>query len=352
MTMQGKLSVGRMCQLAQISRAGFYRFLEEEAPQEKEMAERAAVQAVVLAHRRRYGYRRATKAVNQEGFKINHKRVLRYMREDNLLALRHRAFVATTDSGHELEVFFNLAARMEVTAINQLWVADITYIRLRNEFVYLAVILDAFSRSTVGWALERRLQTRIALAALEMAVERRNPPPGVVHHSDRGVQYASREYGECLDRHGMVPSMSRSGNPYDNAMCESFMKTLKQEEIYCNRYGDMEELRTHIEEFIEQYYNQQRLHSALNYMSPAQFEAAAQERPTAGTQLSAAKVKMSFLRHEEIYQSDVEGETGAASGLPPAHRLDESPADYSLASCSPAELASASSAAPKSEGRR
>jgi transposase InsO family protein len=292
-----------------------------------------------------------TKAVNQGGLKINHKRVLRYMREDNLLALRHKAFVATTDSGHELDVFFNLAWRMEVTAINQLWVADITYIRLRNEFVYLAVILDAFSRSVVGWALERRLHTRIALAALDIALARRKPLPGLVHHSDRGVQYASREYAGRLERHHIVPSMSRAGNPYDNAMCESFMKTLKQEEIYCNRYRDAGELRAHIEEFIEQYYNRERLHSALNYQSPAQFEAAAAEQSGASTILPAARVKLSFLRHEENYHSDMKSETGATSKAPPAHRLDESPADYSLASCSPAELASASSAGSDSGGR-
>jgi transposase InsO family protein len=350
MTMQGKLTVERMCQMAQVSRAGFYRFLQEEAPAEKEMAERAVVQEVAMAHRRRYGYRRVTKAVNQGGLKINHKRVLRYLREDNLLALRHKAFVTTTDSGHELEVFFNLAWRMEVTAANQLWVADITYIRLRHEFIYLAVILDAFSRSVVGWALERRLHTRIALTALEMALARRKPLPGLVHHSDRGVQYASREYAE-RQRHHIVPSMSRAANPYDNAMCESFMKTLKQEEIYCNRYRNAGELRAHIEEFIEQYYNRDRLHSALHYRSPAQFEAAAQEQSAGTTTLSAARVKMSFPRHAEIYQSDIQGETGATPEAPPAHRLDESPADYSLASCSPAELASASSAGSDSGGK-
>jgi transposase InsO family protein len=317
MSLQGKLPVERMCQLAQVSRAGFYRYLQAEAPEEKQLAERAAVQAVVLAHRRRYGYRRVTKTINQGGLKINHKRVLRYMREDNLLALRHKAFVATTDSGHELEVFFNLASRMELTAINQLWVADITYIRLRGEFVYLAVVLDAFSRSVVGWALERRLQTGIARAALELAIRTRKPPPGLVHHSDRGVQYASREYAGCLAQHGIVPSMSRAGNPYDNAKCESFMKTLKQEEIYCNRYRDLAELRGHVQEFIEQYYNHQRLHSALNYATPAQFEAAAAKSSAGSTGPSAAKVKLSFPRHEEIYQSDTGSETGAASGLPP-----------------------------------
>jgi len=349
--MQGKLPVERMCRMAQVSRAGFYRFLQAEAPAEKAMAERAAVQEVAITHRRRYGYRRVTRAVNQSGLKINHKRVLRYMQEDNLLALRHKAFVATTDSGHELEVFFNLAWRIEVTAVNQLWVADITYIRLRHEFMYLAVILDAFSRAVVGWALERRLHARTALAALEMALERRKPLPGLVHHSDRGVQYASREYAERLARHHIVPSMSRVANPYDNAMCESFMKTLKQEEIYCNRYRDAGELRAHIEEFLERYYNRERLHSALHYQSPAQFEAAAQGQSADATILSAARVKMSFPRHEEIYQSDIKGEAGATWEAPPAHRLDESPADYSLASCSPAELASASSAGSDSGGK-
>ena len=296
--MQGELTVERMCQLAQVSRAGFYRFLQEEAPAEKEMAEREAVQEVAIRNHRRYGYRRVTVAVNQAGWKINHKRVLRYMREDNLLGLRHKAFVSTTDSGHELEVFLNLAWRVEVTAIDQLWVADITYIRLRGEFVYLAVILDAFSRSVVGWALERRLQTGIALRALDMAIARRKPQRGLVHHSDRGVQYASQEYTERLEQHGMLPSMSRAGNPYDNAMCESFMKTLKQEEIYCHRYRGLEDLSAHMEEFIEQYYNRERLHSALGYTSPAQFEAAAAERrPGTRTNALAAKVKMKFHRH-------------------------------------------------------
>ncbi len=173
----------------------------------------------------------------------------------------------TTDSDHELEVYLNLARRMKLTGINQLWVADITYIRLKAEFVYLAVILDAFSRKVVGWALERTLAARLPIAALEHAIAERQPPPGLVHHSDRGVQYASGDYVRLLRTHQMIPSMSRPANPYDNASCESFMKTLKREEIYANEYRDLDHLRANIEEFIEQYYNRQRLHSALGYRS-------------------------------------------------------------------------------------
>ncbi len=194
------------------------------------------------------------------------------MREDNLLALKRRAFVNTTDSEHRLEVSLNLAGRMQLTGINQLWVADITYLRLKTEFVYLAVVLDAFSRRVVGWALERTLTTSLTKRALERAIAVRRPAPGLVHHSDRGVQYAAREYVQLLLRHRLIPSMSRPANPYDNASCESFMKTLKQEEIYVNKYGDLEELRINIETFIEQYYNRCRLHSALGYQPPVEFE--------------------------------------------------------------------------------
>ena len=166
----------------------------------------------------------------------------------------------------------NLAARMKLSGINQLWVADITYIRLKAEFVYLAVILDGFSRKVVGWALDRTLAVRLTIGALEQAIERRHPEPGLVHHSDRGFQYAHAEYIAILEKHHMVPSMSRPANPYDNASCESFMKTLKREEIYANKYDDLENLRANIEEFIEQYYNRLRLHSALGYRSPEEFE--------------------------------------------------------------------------------
>jgi len=273
MPAQGGLSVERMCQLAQVSRAGFYRSLREQAPQQEETELRGRIQEIVVENRRRYGIRRVAAQLRAEGRVVNRKRVARIMREDNLLAVRQRRFVVTTDSEHEHTVYFNLAGRMQLTGINQLWVADITYIRLQGEFVYVAVILDAYSRKVIGWELDRSLQTRLTVAALLKAIEQRDPPPGIVHHSDRGVQYASPDYLEVLHAHGMVPSMSRAGCPYDNAACESFMKTLKQEEIYATEYQDLENLREHLEEFLEQYYNCHRLHSALKYQTPASFEA-------------------------------------------------------------------------------
>ncbi len=194
------------------------------------------------------------------------------IRNDNLLAVRRRRFVVTTDSNHKFEVYLNLASRMRLTGMDQLWVADITYIRLKTEFVYLAAILDAFSRKVVGWALDRTLANRLTITALEHGILQRRPRPGLVYHSDRGLQYARGEYVTILEKYGIVPSMSRPANPYDNASCESFMKTLKREEIYANRYHNLEHLRTNIEEFIEKYYNRQRLHSALGYRSPEEFE--------------------------------------------------------------------------------
>jgi putative transposase len=300
MPVQGKLTIERMCQMAPVSRASFYRWLQAAAPCEEDVELRDTIQRIALTHKRRYGYRRITAELRAHGMVVNKKRVARLMREDNLLALRGRRFVATTHSDHDLEVHLNLAAAMTVTAVNQLWVADLTYIRLQAEFVYLAVILDAFSRRVVGWALDRTLQTRLPRTALERAITERRPSPGLVHHSDRGVQYASAEYAELLRLHGFVASMSRPANPYDNAMCESFMKTLKQEEIYCNQYPNLETLESSIAEFIDGYYNRLRLHSALAYRTPEQAEAeAAQDRR------DTPKVRMSFLRHQEIYQSDV-----------------------------------------------
>ncbi len=279
---------------------------------------------------------------------VNHKRVARIMREDHLLALRRKPWVATTESGHGLAVYVNLARRMELSAPDQLWVAELTYVRLRQEFAYVAVIVDGFSRRAVGWAAERTLQTRLTLQALEMAVAERQPPPGLVHHSDQGVQYAAAEYVARLAHYQMTASMSRPGNPFDKAQCESFIKTWKQEEIDCQKYQDLEDLRTHVREFIEEYYNCRRLHSALGYRSPAEFEAAGQT-PTVKT-ACAAVVKLSFRGMGRSINPISEkplpavSARGPAEPDPPAHRTDESPADYSSASCSPAELASASSA--------
>jgi putative transposase len=346
MSLQGSLSIERMCYLAQVSRAGFYRSLQERLPVEEEMEVRSTIQQIVLEHRRRYGYRRVTAELRRRGLLVNHKRVARLMREDNLLAIQPRAFVVTTDSQHEFEVYLNLASRMKLTGINQLWVADITYIRLKSEFVYLAVILDGFSRKVVGWALERTLATRLTRTALERAIAARRPAPGLVHHSDRGVQYASDEYVRVLQAHQMIPSMSRPANPYDNASCESFMKTLKREEIYANEYLDLEHLRRNIEVFIEQYYNRCRLHSALGYKPPDEFE----QQLKSGVTFAGAT--MSFFRHEEDYRPDSAlsmTRSGPQTAPPLTIGFDESPAGYSLASCSPAELTSASPAARDSE---
>jgi transposase InsO family protein len=272
MPLQGGLSIEHLCRLVGVSRRSFYRSLQERQPVEEEMEVRSAIQQIFLEHRRRYGYRRITAELRRRGMQINHKRVARIMREDNLLGIQPQRFVVTTNSNHKLEIYVNLAGRMKLTGINQLWVADITYIRLRAEFVYLAVILDAFSRKVVGWSLDRTLAARLTITALEQALVSRQPQAGLVHHSDRGFQYACAEYVAILEMRGMIPSMSRPANPYDNASCESFMKTLKREEIYANQYDNLEHLRANIEEFIERYYNRQRLHSALGYRSPEEFE--------------------------------------------------------------------------------
>jgi putative transposase len=264
-------AVNALCQMTGLSRAGFYRWGAPRQTSPVEMELRDEMQKVALESPA-YGYRRITHELQQRGFEVNHKRVLRMMREDNLLCVRRRAFVVTTDSRHSLPVYANLAREMTPTAINQLWVADITYIRLRTEFVYLAVVLDAFSRRAIGWALGRTLEAELAVTALRMALIQRQPPPGLVHHSDRGVQYASQAYTEMLKQHHADISMSRKGNPYDNAACESFLKTLKQEEVYRNEYRDFHDARSGIGEFLERVYNRKRLHSALGYLPPAEFE--------------------------------------------------------------------------------
>jgi putative transposase len=270
--------VKRSCGWVKLNRAGYYRFRQPVAVDAEELELRSLIQKIAVEWPA-YGYRRITRELrDQHGYRVNYKRVLRMMREDNLLCLRRRAFwLPTTNSAHRWPVFANEAAEMKgkLTGIDQLWVADITYIRLELEYVYLAVVLDAYSRRVVGWALSRTLEAELALAALRMAVMQRRPGPGLVHHSDRGVQYACADYRDLLSQHGIVGSMSRAGNPYDNAFAESFIKTLKYEEVYRNHYRDMSEAQVAIGEFIDQIYNQKRLHSALDYLSPVQFERAA-----------------------------------------------------------------------------
>jgi transposase InsO family protein len=262
-----------MCSLAEVSRAGYYRHWRASAPRLEETELRDAIQRVALSDRH-YGYRRIAAQLRREGWCVNRKRVLRLTREDNLLCLRRRSFVpATTDSSHRFRVYPNLARKLETMALNQLWVADITYVRLLEAFAYLAVILDAHSRRVVGWAMETHLQASLALQALDMALlEREVIPGGLVHHSDRGVQYACGDYIARLEAHGIVPSMSRVACPYDNAMAESFMKTLKSEEVEGRAYRDLKHAKRDIGSFIEQVYNRQRLHSALDYRPPMEFE--------------------------------------------------------------------------------
>ena len=284
------LTVERMVELARVSRASFYRFSEEAkpdrdmdlSPQRRRPVAgdpdlRDAIQRIALEWPS-YGRPRITEELRRRGWTVNPKRVYRLLREDNLLCVRKRKFVLTTDSNHGRKIYSNLAASMVLTGVDQLWRADITYVRLREEFVFLAVILDAFSRRVIGWALDRTLEDELTLMALRMALSRRSIQPGLVHHSDRGSQYASNDYTDLLKANGIDISMSRKGNPWDNAACESFMKTLKYEEVLRNEYRDLAQARTSIPEFLEKVYNQKRLHSALGYLPPVEFEAQLQAK--------------------------------------------------------------------------
>jgi putative transposase len=267
-------NVQRLCRLGGVSRAGYYRHYEARAPARADTELRDRIQRLSLKHRH-YGYRRITQQLRREGAIVNAKRVLRLMREDNLLCLRASPFVPrTTDSHHGFAVVPNLTRGLRPTGVDQLWVADITYVRLGEAFVYLAVVLDAFSRKVIGWAIDDHLEARLAVEALEMALLARNPPPdSLIHHSDRGVQYASGDYTDRLRARDIAISMSRVANPYDNAKAESFMKTLKAEEVNGKAYKTLDEARRDIGRFIETVYNTERLHSALGYKPPVEFEA-------------------------------------------------------------------------------
>jgi putative transposase len=261
----------RLCQLSGVSRAGFYRWRNRAPAEDADMDLRDQIQRIALDCPC-YGWRRVTAQLRRRGWEVNHKRVRRIMRQDNLLCLRRKRFVVTTDSNHDRPIYPNRAADLKLDGINQLWIADLTYIRLETEFVYLAVVLDKYSRRVIGWALDRTLEDDLAIAAVGMALDRRSPAQGLVHHSDRGVQYASKAYTALLEEHGIQISMSRRGNPYDNAACESFMKTLKYEEVFRQEYRDLAEARASIERFLEKVYNRSRLHSALGYCPPVEFE--------------------------------------------------------------------------------
>ena len=265
------VSISRLCERTNLSRRHYYRLRLRRPTVEDHLELRDQIQRLALKWPS-YGYRRISRELARNGILANHKLVLRLMRTDNLLCLRKKRFVTTTDSNHQLPVYPNLARDMRLTGIDQLWIADITYIRLQHEFIYLAVILDAFSRRCIGWSLERYLDHRLTMAALRMALSNRKAPAGLVHHSDRGVQYAAKGYTELLMSYGIVISMSRRGNAYDNAKAERFMRTLKYEEVYLCDYDNMADAKQRIKQFIEGLYNRKRLHSAIGYVPPVEFE--------------------------------------------------------------------------------
>jgi len=267
-----EVSIRQLCDLFGVGRTWYYTHPTPDETASRAVGLRSAIEEIVLAFPG-YGYRRVTKHLQRDGWTVNHKRVLRVMHEESLLCQIKRRFVVTTDSAHGLRRYPNLLTDLVVARPNQVWVADITYIRLLAGFVYLACILDGYSRRCVGWALSRSIDTRLTLAALDMALTTRQPGSGLIHHSDQGMQYASAAYVEQLERVGASISMAASGNPYENATAESFFKTLKVEEVYLSDYRTFQEAEANLQRFIEEVYNPKRLHSSLGYLPPDEFEA-------------------------------------------------------------------------------
>ena len=276
-----------MCRLSGVPRSSLGRRPRPES--EWEAGARQAMREVALEFPA-YGYRRVLAQMKRRSRRIGERRVRRWMREEGLSRPRKRAWKRTTDSNHAFAVYPNLAPTLTLSAPDQLWAADITYVRLLREFINAAVILDVFSRRAVGWAVGPTLRTELPLAALEQTLRQRRPAPGLVHHSDRGSQYASKLYVQRLDDHEIVISMSRKGNPYDNAFAESFIKMLKAEEVYCNEYETLQQAQADSGHFLEFVYNAKRLHSALGYQTPEEFEAAFAAGQAAAANSEAARV--------------------------------------------------------------
>jgi len=254
-----------------LPRSSFYYKPQAEEPSPEDQTLAARIEEITEDFPR-YGYRKVTRQLHRDGVSANHKKVLRIMRERGLLVKKTRRFVKTTDSNHPYPIYPNLIKGLKVTDINQVWVADITYIRIVTAFVYLAVILDLYSRKAIGYAISRNIDTDLSLAALQMAIKARNPRAGLIHHSDQGVQYAAHDYVDELKNNEINISMSRRGNPYDNAFAESFMKTIKTEEVYLWEYRTLEDVQRRLPYFIESVYNQKRLHASLGYVPPTEYE--------------------------------------------------------------------------------
>jgi len=267
-----EMPIEKLCELMGVSRSWYYECPSSQQRALQDMELRDAIERIVLEFPG-YGYRRVTRALKRQGWTVNHKRVLRIMGEESLLCQLQRRFVPTTDSDHTFGRYPNLIKDVEIDGLDQVWISDITYIRLPTIFCYLAAILDAYSRKCVGWHLSRWIDARLTLYALEMALAARQPTPGLIHHSDQGVQYASGEYVLRLEDSGAQISMAAVGNPYENAKAESFFRTLKMEEVYLKDYRGFEEAEQNIGEFIEEVYNKKRLHSSLGYLPPVEFEA-------------------------------------------------------------------------------